>query len=190
MKTNPLNHIKIASPCSADWDEMRGDNRQRYCSECKLNVYNLSEMNQREAENFLFEAEGRVCVRLYRRSDGTVITQDCPVGWQAIKRKISRAATAIFSLLASLFGGVWAVSQISFDNSKLLEDVTVEKENLKDTTVIIQGGGLTNEQPAFPKATMGKPIIKSAKTNEMRPVVCRLGSIRALEDEPVELWIK
>ena len=190
MKTNPLNHIKIASPCSADWNEMRGDDRQRYCSECKLNVYNLSEMNQREAENFLFEAEGRVCVRLYRRSDGTVITQDCPVGWQLIKRKVSRAATAVFGLIAGFFGGVWGFSQINFDNSKLLEEVTVEKESLKENTIVVEVGGLTDEQPLFPKATMGKPLIKPAKTNEPRPIVCRLGSIRALEDEPVELWIK
>lgn len=36
---NPLNNIKIASPCSANWDEMVGSERQRYCGECKLNVY-------------------------------------------------------------------------------------------------------------------------------------------------------
>ncbi|NJM53467.1 MAG: hypothetical protein HC846_08800, partial [Blastocatellia bacterium] len=128
MKTNPLNHIKIASPCSADWNEMRGDKRKRYCSKCKLNVYNLSEMTQREAENLLFEEEGKMCVRLYRREDGTVITQNCPIGWQKIKQRASKIATAIFSLLAGFFGGVFAASQIPFDNSRLLRDVTVESE--------------------------------------------------------------
>ena len=133
MKRNPLDHIKIASPCSADWNEMRGNDRQRYCSECKLNVYNLSEMTRREAENLLFEKEGKMCVRLYKRSDGTVITQDCPVGWQAIKQKVSRTATAIFSLLAGFFGGVWAVSQSNFDVSKLSEEVANEKTDYVKT---------------------------------------------------------
>jgi hypothetical protein len=41
---SPLNDLRIASPCSANWDEMVGDNRQRFCGDCKLNVYNLSGM--------------------------------------------------------------------------------------------------------------------------------------------------
>ena len=80
MKSNPLDHIKIASPCPADWDEMRGDQRRRFCTHCQLCVYNLSEMSQREGENLLFDSEGRSWVRLDRLEDGTVITQNCPVG--------------------------------------------------------------------------------------------------------------
>jgi hypothetical protein len=108
MNTNLLNNIKIASPCSANWDAMIGDNRKRFCGDCKLNVYNLSDMSQVDAENFLLASEGRVCVRFFRRADGTVLTQDCPVGWAKFKRKISRTATAAFSLFAGLFGGLFA----------------------------------------------------------------------------------
>lgn len=128
MKTNPLNQIKIASPCSADWNEMRGDNRQRYCSECKLNVYNLSEMTQREAENLLFEKEGKMCVRLYKRSDGTVITQDCPVGLAKLKQNVSRFATATFGLIVGFFGGVWVFNQVSNVYKDELKKVTVESK--------------------------------------------------------------
>ncbi len=77
--TNPLDNIKIASPCSADWDEMMGNERTRFCGECKLNVYNLSGMSQREAENLLLNSEGRLCVRFYKRADGTILTKYCPV---------------------------------------------------------------------------------------------------------------
>src|SRR5215217_962167 len=96
--TNPLDKIKIASPCGANWNEMRGDNRRRYCTSCKLNVYNLSGMTRAEAESFLINSEGRVCLRIHRRTDGTVITRDCPVGWQKLKRKVSRTAAAVFAL--------------------------------------------------------------------------------------------
>ena len=44
--TNPLDSIKVASPCSADWEGMVGNNRQRFCGQCKLNVYNLSGMTR------------------------------------------------------------------------------------------------------------------------------------------------
>jgi hypothetical protein len=108
MNTNLLNNIKVASPCSADWNAMTGDNRKRFCGDCKLNVYNLSEMSQVDAENFLLASEGRVCVRFFRRADGTVLTQDCPVGWAKVKKNISRTATAAFSLFAGLFGGLFA----------------------------------------------------------------------------------
>jgi Ni2+-binding GTPase involved in maturation of urease and hydrogenase len=91
---NPLNNIKIASPCSADWNEMLGDERKRYCGDCKLNVYNLSEMTKAQAENLIIESEGSLCVSFYRRADGTVLTKDCPVGWQKIKNKTKVFATA------------------------------------------------------------------------------------------------
>ena len=104
--TNSLNNVKIASPCSQDWNEMIGTERKRYCSECKLNVYNLSGMSRREAENLLINSEGRLCVRFFRRADGSVLTKDCPVSWQAIKRRVSKTSTAFASLVFAALSGV------------------------------------------------------------------------------------
>ena len=36
--------LRVASPCSADWDRMQGNERVRYCPQCKLNVYNFAAM--------------------------------------------------------------------------------------------------------------------------------------------------
>jgi len=104
--TNPLENIKIASPCSQDWNEMIGTDRKRFCGECKLNVYNLSGMSLNEAENLLLNSEGRLCVRFFRRDDGTILTKDCPVGWQAVKRRASKTATACASLLIAALSGI------------------------------------------------------------------------------------
>lgn len=126
--TNPLDNIKVASPCPADWNEMYGNERKRFCSECKLNVYNLSEMTQSEAENFVINAEGRVCVKFYRRADGTVLTKDCPVGWQAFKKRISRSAKAFTSICAGILGGVFAFNQYQTNPETQVENlVKVEK---------------------------------------------------------------
>lgn len=114
--TNPLNNIRIASPCKADWNAMVGNNRQRYCGDCKLTVYNLSGMTSCEAENLLMRSEGRVCVRYFRRNDGTVLTQDCPVGWQAVRIKMSRFWTAAVSLLFTVFGGIGVTSYLTRPN--------------------------------------------------------------------------
>src|SRR5687767_8551316 len=105
-KQSPLKNIRIASPCSADWAGMIGTERKRYCGECKLNVYNLSGMSAKEAEGLLTQSEGRLCVRYFRRADGTILTKNCPVGWAKVKERMSRVATAAFSLLMALFAGI------------------------------------------------------------------------------------
>ncbi len=107
---SPLANINIASPCSAKWEEMYGDGRKRFCGDCKLNVFNLSGMTKYDAENLLMNSEGRVCVRYFQRSDGTILTADCPVGWAQVKERLSVFTTAIFSLLIALVGGMFAVS--------------------------------------------------------------------------------
>ncbi len=75
-----LENIQIASPCNADWNSMSGDERVRFCGDCRKQVYNLSGMSADEAEALLREKEGDLCARLYRRADGTVLTTDCPEG--------------------------------------------------------------------------------------------------------------
>jgi hypothetical protein len=104
--TNRLDNIRVAAPCSADWDSMFGNERVRLCEQCQLNVYNLSEMSGVEADRLINQAEGRLCVRFYRRRDGSIITQNCPVGLRAIKRRLSRVATAFASFILGLVAGV------------------------------------------------------------------------------------
>jgi len=115
---SPLNNIRIASPCSANWDEMYGNDRMRHCGQCKLNVYNLSGMTRQEAEDLVTNAEGRLCVRFYRRTDGTVITENCPVGWARVKQRARVYTTAAFSLIMTLLGGLVFVSLFSRESKQ------------------------------------------------------------------------
>ena len=110
---SPLNNISVASPCPADWDQMYGNERKRFCGDCKLNVYNLSGMTMAEAEALVTNHEGRLCVRYYKRADGSIITADCPVGWAKIKQRTKLYATAVASLLMALFTGVLFVQLFS-----------------------------------------------------------------------------
>lgn len=83
-----LDDLRVASPCKASWDEMLGDARVRFCLSCEKNVYNLSSMTREEAEALLHERLGNeLCVRFYRRADGTILTQDCPEGAKRKRRK-------------------------------------------------------------------------------------------------------
>src|SRR4051794_19199349 len=100
-----LHRIRIASPCKASWEEMRGDERIRFCQHCRLNVYNLSEMEPEEAEALVREREGRLCVRYYARLDGTMLTRDCPVGFQEARRLLLTRIATIAAAFASLAFG-------------------------------------------------------------------------------------
>src|SRR5690349_9803270 len=48
-----LPNLRVASPCSADWNRMQGDDRVRFCPECRLDVYDFSAMTAREIEQLL-----------------------------------------------------------------------------------------------------------------------------------------
>ena len=104
----PLNLIRVASPCNVAWDEMSGDDQSRFCGRCAQFVYNLSEMTREEAEALILETEGKICVRFYRRADGTMLTKDCAVGARAGPglRRLGRAAVAMFlaALSVATFG--------------------------------------------------------------------------------------
>ncbi len=102
QKYPSLELIQIASPCAANWEDMVGDERSRHCSACNLKVYNLSDMSRDEATAFMAQREGRTCVRMFKRADGTVMTRDCPVGLAAVRAKFVRLTLATVGLFLAL----------------------------------------------------------------------------------------
>ena len=160
---NILDNIEIAKPCSAAWEDMAGDERVRDCSQCKLSVYNISEMSQKAAENLIVQREGRLCIRLYRRPDGTLITDECPVALRRIRNSLknfTRTAAAALSCL------------ISFSAAKASDD---EQKSCGNTTVVAgkeQAGANPNSQvlqglPAPVHREMGKiMVIKKSLSGE------------------------
>ena len=98
-----LDAIDVRTPCPADWNKMTGDDRVRFCGQCKLNVYNFSEMTRVQIEELILEKEGRLCARFYRRDDGTILTKNCsPVRVRRARRAL--ALVMGFSLLFATQG--------------------------------------------------------------------------------------
>jgi hypothetical protein len=99
-----LDNIRVASPCSVDWNSMTGTDRARSCDTCKKTVFNLSMMTRDEAETLLRDSTGGLCARYYQRHDGTILTADCTVGKRQHRKRQLIAASAV----ALLGGGVAA----------------------------------------------------------------------------------
>lgn len=98
-----LDDVRIASPCTADWEQMTGDERVRHCAQCDQKVYDLSTLSRSEAERLVTSSQ-KVCVRLYRRPDGRVITRDCLAGRLLLLKRVSRRALL---MTASWLGLSW-----------------------------------------------------------------------------------
>ncbi|NHZ95202.1 hypothetical protein [Massilia sp. CCM 8734] len=102
-----LHRITVASPCTASWDAMQGGERVRHCGGCNKQVFNLSAMPEAEAATLVAgQAAGGLCVRFYRRADGTVMTSDCGApsarpgpAWRALPG-LATAAVLAMSLAA------------------------------------------------------------------------------------------
>lgn len=149
-KTNPLDDVSVAAPCPAEWERMTGTEQVRFCSQCQLNVYNLSGMTRTQAERLIARAEGRLCVRYYRRTDGTIITRNCPVGLRTLKRRLSKMTTAVVSLVLSFLAGVLAYSgmrQIPARLEHVLEQLTVKPaESLRSMPPTLTQGALVSRE--------------------------------------------
>jgi hypothetical protein len=78
---------------------MFGDDRTRLCGSCERNVYNIVGLSRREIETLVQTTEGRLCVRMYQRPDETILTQDCPVGLRAIRKRVATLAGVALSAL-------------------------------------------------------------------------------------------
>ena len=136
-----LDNIKVATPCTADWNQMTGDDRVRHCGQCQKNVYNLSGMLRDEAEALLRERNGDLCVRYYRRHDGTILLADCTVGRANRNRHRWIAAGAAGVISAGL--GAAAVAN-HFSTERLEQPVTVRM-------------GATSERVVPPPSTLRQP---------------------------------
>src|SRR6185436_16673405 len=131
MKTEvQLDRLRIASPCPTTWEQMKGDDRTRFCDLCNLHVYNIAELTASEAKSLIANTEGRICARLFRRSDGTVITKDCPVGLRAVRRRVARIAGAAFATIISLCGG--AFGQKVKDDKSCRQQVKISRTLTQD----------------------------------------------------------
>lgn len=100
---------RVASPCSEAWDTMLGDGAVRNCSRCEKEVFDLSQMTLGAAEALIASRVGeQICIRLFRRADGTMMFADCEVGARGVIRRQVGAAGA-----ALLIGGAalaWATA--------------------------------------------------------------------------------
>ncbi len=145
-----LDNIRVASPCHERWDAMTGDEQSRHCASCNKNVYNLSAMTREAAEALVREKEGKLCVRYYRRADGTILTADCSVGVRRKRVQLVAAAGAVTALAAG-------AAAMMFSRMGAPQPVP-------PSVNMVQGGAVAmptvvNAPPVEPQVMQGEPMM-------------------------------
>ncbi len=101
---------------------MQGNEQVRHCSDCSLRVYNLSAMTKAEADFLFANSSGKLCVRLFRRSDGTVILDNCPVGLRRLRDKMISSLRVVAATIAAAISCVAAFADEKAEESKPAKD--------------------------------------------------------------------
>ena len=97
-----LSDLVITTPCSMDWNRMDGDARTRYCSQCEKYVFNIAAMTRSEAMQLIGIGDRKVCARIFRRPDGTIVTSECaPPVPVAKRRRLQFSIGALVTLVTS-----------------------------------------------------------------------------------------
>ena len=111
MRSRSLPRIAIPVACTADWNAMRAiesDGRARLCGACDKPVYDARSMTRGELRRLILKHEGTLpCLRLQRRSDGTVVTRGCFAPVLRARRfvwlKVGLAAIAFWSTVVAFW---------------------------------------------------------------------------------------
>lgn len=111
-----LDEVRIATPCDASWEAMAGDERKRFCVSCNKHVHNIAGYTREEASRLLSRhgEQGRLCLRLTRGEDGSVVTRGRgplagrgPALWRRAGFVVLRPLVVVVLVLVALIA-LWA----------------------------------------------------------------------------------
>ena len=135
---------------------MTGTERVRDCSQCSRKVFNISEMSTVEAEEFLKENGDSQCLAYYRRKDGTIITDDCPVGLRKIRNTLRRLRRAAGFLISTIFSIGAACAQTPQPTAGAVKINTAEQQPVRTL-------GEVSVRDTFPYKVPPIAVLKSGK---------------------------
>jgi hypothetical protein len=107
--TEILTDLKVVAPCPIKWETMTGDEQKRFCSQCNLNVHNLSAMSAREAVAVVKRSKTeRTCVFFRRKADGTIAVDNCPQQLKMVRNKLF--SSVAIGLMCVALGIYWSAT--------------------------------------------------------------------------------
>lgn len=169
-KKSFIDSIEVKTPCSEDWDEMRGNEKIRFCSHCSKSVNNISAMTRKQAMRIVRASNGEICVR-YAKSPKT----NAPV-FAGKLYQISRRA----GIAAGVLGASLSLSALTYAQTEI-SDANVNRQTLEALPQVKSKSGETEDKTGNISGTIkdsndavipDMPVsLTDVKTNESRSTV-------------------
>lgn len=70
-----INRLQVARPCDAPEAQLSDRQHGWWCGKCERRVYDFAAMEPREIASTYLREGGRVCARIVRRADGSIVHQ-------------------------------------------------------------------------------------------------------------------
>ena len=165
MSRKDLIQLRIASPCSVDWDSMIGNDRVRFCEHCRLSVHHVDSLNRKQLRRLIARSHGRLCVN-YTRSNIHTGAHTFPILHQ-IGRRTSALAAGAFSASLTVSTAIGAqpnLTRQSFANPAVSAAV-LNEHFATGGTGILRGRVLDPNGQIIKFATV---TLTNTETNEQR----------------------
>jgi hypothetical protein len=149
----------LATPCSASWSEMIGDDRVRHCGHCNQNVYNFAELTRDELDALIVAKEGRLCARFFLRPDGTVLTKDCATTVRIRPSHAVRYGVGV-AAAAALLAGVAVAST----RSPVYGSIVIDQPKAPPEAAVLEegdAGTLEEGEAGTHRSAMGKLLVRN-----------------------------
>jgi ankyrin repeat protein len=146
-KKSFIDSIEVKSPCSENWNEMKGSDKARFCGHCSFTVNNISALTRKQAMRLVRESSGRICVHYVKNP-----VDNKPIFADKLYQISRRAGIAAGVLGASLSLSTLAYAQqdkpvLNIINSDAqTEEVLKNKESNKDLNET-QVVNVVNDEP-------------------------------------------
>jgi hypothetical protein len=164
VKKNKFDQLNVVSPCSVSWQQMFGNQQQRFCGECNKTVFDFSQMTRGQIEAITFARKGQLCARITRRDDGTMVMLE-PPPIQSATRRASPLAGAVVS----------AILGISVP-------ATAQPSTLPAATAVLQSGQDAKKADAKTPATEGTSSVRGVVRDPQGAVIPNATVMLTAED--------
>ncbi len=176
-KLSKLDSIQIPKPCPVAWEQMLGDDQTRFCNECNKQVYNLSAMTRRRAEAIIEASHGKLCARVTREADGTVLVTDDFIlptpNLHHLNRRASPIASAVVSAMMAISPVVVAQTHSQTEKPDSVISQNGQKKpgaQPQETTSKLSGSVLNPQGAVITNATV---TLVNQSTGEMRGTISK-----------------
>lgn len=161
-----VDRLKIDFPCTADWNQMRGNERIRYCEECNKYVYDFARLPRRQVEEMMAASPGRICAKLTYKNNSLVFLDSKPRPRPESHRASPLAAAILTAMLGINTGAALPVMAAPLDPPSIVQNVVkaeAKKQETDGITASISGILSDHSDVAIAGATV---MLVSEKTGK------------------------